>query len=72
MIHYKELLFKIGQLHQGDLERVLNAIRNRICITSSSVSPVSTFNENLYYSSDITRIVSSVHRLDTQSFFVFL
>lgn len=27
-LHYKELLFKIGKLHESDLERVLTAIRN--------------------------------------------
>jgi mRNA interferase MazF len=27
-LHYKELLFKIGKLHESDLERVLTTIRN--------------------------------------------
>lgn len=27
-LHYKELLFKIGKLHEWDIERVLNTIRN--------------------------------------------
>jgi mRNA interferase MazF len=27
-VHYKELLFKIGKLHDHDLERVLTTIRN--------------------------------------------
>ncbi|MEQ6378766.1 type II toxin-antitoxin system PemK/MazF family toxin [Bacillaceae bacterium S4-13-58] len=27
-VHYKELLFKIGKLHEHDLERVLQTIRN--------------------------------------------
>ncbi|WP_307345968.1 type II toxin-antitoxin system PemK/MazF family toxin [Metabacillus malikii] len=27
-VHFKELLFKIGKLHEHDLERVLTTIRN--------------------------------------------
>lgn len=27
-LHYQELLFKIGRLHESDLKRVLTAIRN--------------------------------------------
>lgn len=27
-LHYKELLFKIGNLHENDLERVLSTIRS--------------------------------------------
>lgn len=28
LVHFNELLFKIGKLHEHDLERVLTAIRN--------------------------------------------